>query len=350
MKRLWFLLLIILPITADTLRVSVHSFPPCVILDGPKKPTGFDIDVFEAVIEKTGHQVIYNYQDKFLDLLGNLEKDLSDISVAGITITGKRENTIDFTHPYLNSGLSICVNKGTKTNPFGILIRYINSMSSMLLLILIFTIFCGIIIFFVEKMFAKKESMFNPDSPANGIFLGFYFANIFSSTVGFGDLVPKSKVGRCLTIIMIFIGVYFIFPYSVANMSMALQQENEILKINDVDDLVGKTVAAKKGTTSETFIRNLGCNVKSVQEIDKAYTLLKENKVDAIVYDMPVLKYFVQNKGKKYFQISGKIFDKQSYGFALQQDSPYREELNKHLADFMRTEEYWELHNKWFGD
>jgi ABC-type amino acid transport substrate-binding protein len=44
------------------------------------------------------------------------------------------------------------------------------------------------------------------------------------------------------------------------------------------------------------------------------------------------------------------MFDRQVYGIALVKNSPYREILNENLAYFMRTDEYWDLHKKWFGD
>lgn len=147
------------------------------------------------------------------------------------------------------------------------------------------------------------------------------------------------------------IGIYFILPYATANMNMAMQQENEIYAISKPEDLVDKVVATEENTTSEIYLKKLGCNVKTVKRINEAYRLLEKRKVDAIVFDMPTLKYLIKGKDKQFkFRISGSMFDQQSYGFALNKNSPYREMLNEHLVDFMRTPEYWELYSKWFGD
>ena len=348
MKKLLYLLLIVLPLSADTLTIAVSDFPPCVIFNENKKPTGFDIDVFDAISSKAGLTVNYVSSNKFPAVLDGVEKKLYDGAAAGITITGEREGRMDFTHPYLNSGLAICVSKDAKTNPFGTILRYIHRMGPMLNVLLIFSFICGILIFIKEKIFSKENSMFNPDNPIKGIINGFYFSNVFSSTVGFGDLIPKSIPGRLLTVVMIIVGVYFIFPYAIANMSAALQEENASYAINGVEDLPGKTVATEESTTSVTFLKQIGCNVNAVKDINEAYALLGDKKVEAVVFDMPTIKYFI--KGNKKFKISGNMFDKQSYGFALQKDSPYRKVLNEKLVDFMRTDEYWELHQKWFGD
>lgn len=335
---------------SDTLTMAAFDFPPCVIIDKEGVPSGFDIEVFNIIANKAGLNVKYTVPREFTDLLEGVKNKKYDGAVSGITITGEREMDADFTHPYLNSGLSICISKDSKTNLLGTVFRYIHNMTPMLLVILVFTLICGVLIFFVEKIFAKQESMFNPDKPILGITNGFYFSNIFSSTVGLGDLSPKSIPGKLLTVVMLIIGVYFIFPYAIANMNMALEQENAVYSINGVDDLPGKVIGTEKGTTSEKFLIKTGCNVNAVKNITNAYELLQTKKVDAVVFDMPTIKYFVKNKGKKNFRISGNMFDRQAYGFALQKDSPYRKILNEKLVDFMRTEEYWSLHDKWFGE
>lgn len=334
----------------DTLKVAVYNSPPCVFLNESGDPTGFDIELLEKIAKKSKLIIKYQYKDNFTDLLPSVIDSICDAAISGITITGNREDVVDFSHPYLNSGLMICVDKNSKINPFKVLIRYINNMGPMLLLILFFTLCCGVLIYYIEKKYSKKESMFSPEKPSIGIFHGFYFSNIFSSTVGFGDFVPKSIPGKCVTIVLIIIGVYFIFPYAVANMNMALTQETEIYDISSPDDFPGKKIATEDSTTSISFLKKTGCNLVLVESINDAYELLKENKIDAVVYDMPFIKYFVKNAGKKRFRTSGAMFDKQTYGIALKKESPFREILNKNIVDFMRTSEYWELHDKWFGD
>jgi ABC-type amino acid transport substrate-binding protein len=351
MKKVLFIIFIVTNINSDTLKVAVYDFPPCVILKKEgEKPEGFDIDVFENIIKKTEHEIKYVYAKSFSDLLSGIENDFYDVAISGITITGERETKMDFTHPYLNSGLIICINKDTKTSYLSIISRYTKNMMPMLLLIFIFSLICGVSIFLIEKKYSKKESMFLPEKPIIGIFNGFYFSNVFSSTVGFGDLVPKSIPGKMLSIIMIIIGVYFIFPYAIANMNSALQEEQKVYEINNVDDLSGKIVGTEKNTTSEKFLEKIGCNVKTSESINDAYELLSNKKINAVVFDMPTIKYFIKNNGKKKFSTSGSIFDKQTYGFALKKNSVYRNALNENLVDFMRTDDYWELYRKWLGE
>jgi len=349
-KKALILLIFALSLSADTLNVALYDFPPCVILEKGKEPTGFDIDVLEAVCRNAGLQIRYSYPEKFPDLISGVSKGIYDGAVSGITITGEREKKVDFTHPYLNSGLSILINKGSHVNPFKTAYRYVSNVGPMLILLTLFTSTFGILIFFFDRWFAIEESMFSPGKPAIGMFNGYYFGNVASTTMGFGDFVPKSIPAKLLTIIMAYIGIYFILPYATANMNMALQQEQEIYSISKPEDLPGKVIATEDSTTSDNYLNKIGCNVKAVHGINEAYELLGNKKVDAVVFDMPTIKYFVKNKGKNKFKVSGQMFDRQSYGFALKKNSPYREIINENLADFMRMDAYWDLHKNWFGD
>lgn len=350
MKKSIVLLIFAFSLSADTLNVAVYDFPPCVIVEKNKRPTGFDIDVLDSVLNRAGLQSKYIIPTNFPDLMKGIDSGIYDCATSGITITGERECKVDFTHPYLNSGLSILIKKGTVVNPFKTILRYISNIGPMLLLILFFTGLYGILMFFLEKSFARKESQFSPDEPLKGIFNSYYFANVSTTTMGFGDFVPKSVPGKILTIIMAIIGIYFILPYATANMNMALQQEQGIYSISSPEDLPGKIVATEEGTTSETYLNKIGCNVMVVHKIDEAYELLDQEKVNAVVFDMPTIKDFVKHIGKNRFKISGPMFDWQVYGFALKKNSPYRKLINENLADFMRTDDYWNLHKKWFGD
>ena len=156
MKKALLLLIFALSLSADTLNVALYDFPPCVILEKGKEPSGFDVDVLEAVCRKAELQIRYSYPEKFSDLLSGVEKGIYDGAVSGITITGEREGKVDFTHPYLSSGLSILVNSNAHVNPLKTAYRYVSNVGPMLLLVTLFTTFFGILIFFVEKKFSKN--------------------------------------------------------------------------------------------------------------------------------------------------------------------------------------------------
>jgi ABC-type amino acid transport substrate-binding protein len=68
-----------------------------------------------------------------------------------------------------------------------------------------------------------------------------------------------------------------------------------------------------------------------------------------VVYDAPVLQHYALKKGKGRVKVVGLIFQEQSYGIALQFNSPYREKINIALLTLMENGIYKEIHDKWFG-
>ncbi|MDD5649807.1 MAG: transporter substrate-binding domain-containing protein [Candidatus Nanoarchaeia archaeon] len=339
-----FILLVSFSVSSDTLKVAVYDFPPCVILEQGKNPTGFDVEVFEEIAKRAKLDIKYEIPATFSELLDGMQNGIYDAAISGITITGEREAKFDFSHPYLNSGLSICVNKDKEVNILNVLILYFKQMGTPFKIFGVFLLLGIIGIWVVERgrLFHKN--------PIKGAGDGLYWIITTITTVGYGDKTPQTPIGKFITIIVMLVGIGFIFPYIIASMNTALTTEKTESAINSVQDLIEKKVATEKGTTAEAYVKGMSCIGTYTEKIEDAYDLLANNKVDAVIFDMPTLKYYVSNAGKKRCKIAGEMFDKQSYGFALKQDSPYRESLNEHLVDFMRTDLYWRLYARWFGE
>ncbi|SED76417.1 transporter substrate-binding domain-containing protein [Ruania alba] len=69
---------------------------------------GFDIDIINAIADEVGFEVDLQTTN-FDGIIPGLQTGSFDIAIAGITITEEREEVIDFTSPYYQSGLRIGV-------------------------------------------------------------------------------------------------------------------------------------------------------------------------------------------------------------------------------------------------
>ena len=126
MKVLFFIpLLFSFIYSSDTIIVGIDPFPPCVIIDS-NKVTGFDIELFETIADSIG--LIYQYKQvpEFSQMFELLQNKTYDVGISGITINEEREELIDFSHPYLKSGLSILIKKEKDTNILHIISVYID--------------------------------------------------------------------------------------------------------------------------------------------------------------------------------------------------------------------------------
>jgi glutamine transport system substrate-binding protein len=92
---------------STTLVVAVFPSAPHIIKKGDGY-TGSDIELWERVAEKLGLKFVY-HASPFQNILTNVAEGRADVAISGITITKKREEVLDFSHAYYNSGLHIMV-------------------------------------------------------------------------------------------------------------------------------------------------------------------------------------------------------------------------------------------------
>ncbi len=123
--------------------------------------------------------------------------------------------------------------------------------------------------------------------------------------------------------------------------------------INSVADLKGKRVATVKGSTSEKNIlaAQPDCKVLSFDEYPQAMLALKQGKAVAVTTDSVIL---VGLKGSDpnpdQWEIVGDAISSEPYALGIvENDSKFRDFINKSLNDMWRSGEYKAMYDKWLG-
>jgi ABC-type amino acid transport substrate-binding protein len=337
--------------TGDTVRIQVSEFPPCVIVNDDGTIDGFDIEIWNEISaslnKKWKDGITYSMEvvNPHTKILENLENGQADIGIASFTITSDRERKVDFSHHYLDSGLRILVLKKSPTL-FDKFIVFWEAIDAPAMLFLLFLFIFAHVIWYLEKDD-------NPDNDVNGIndnyfpgiFEAIYFCIVTCSTVGYGDYTPKKWPGRIIVIALIFAGII-----AFCNFTALLSSEyttEKIASIKSVEDLKGKTVITQKDTPATHELEKLGAKVKEVDTISQACDWLLLERGDALVFDSPIIMEYAKQYPDK-VEVVGDVFAKQYYGFALQKDSPLREDINEQLLKLRESGEYQKIYNKWF--
>ncbi|MGO1234063.1 MAG: transporter substrate-binding domain-containing protein [Marinobacter sp.] len=101
-------------VSAETLRVVTDpSFVPFEMMDQETgEMVGFDMEIIAEVADRAGFDYKLNTMD-FNGIIPALQTGNVDIAIAGITITEEREEIVDFSDPYYDSGLRILVREGS---------------------------------------------------------------------------------------------------------------------------------------------------------------------------------------------------------------------------------------------
>lgn len=83
------------------------AYPPFEFNEGGE-PTGFDIDLMNAVAEEAGYEVEFQ-NVRFDGIVQGLASGQYEVAISAMTITEEREQQVDFSEPYFNADQSLMV-------------------------------------------------------------------------------------------------------------------------------------------------------------------------------------------------------------------------------------------------
>ena len=345
--------------STSVLKVGIYESSPMVMAEEGKDYYGYDVELVKEIASRLDYPIEFHEVANFSELFTNVKNQSCDIAISGITINSTRESFVNFSHHYLDSGLRILI-RNEKNNSgvwftvkqvlqFNFLKAFITSMISPQVLegflcLFVFNLIFAHIIWLIER--GKNPEI--QREYLSGIFSSFYFSNVTTATVGYGDISAKRIFGRVTTILLIWTGIAF-FANITGLLSAKYTVEQLDYAINSPDDLKGKNVATIDGTTSVDALDKLGANVVAVKKDNEMYELLLNGDVDAVVYDSPNLLYYAKKNPEK-AAIVGGLFDRQYYGIVFQTGSKLVEEFNIVLLALAENGFLEELNKKYFGD
>lgn len=143
--------------------------------------------------------------------------------------------------------------------------------------------------------------------------------------------------------------VDFSDPYYNAGLLVLVKADNDSVK--GIEDLKGKIVSTKTGTTSEDFVKAnaQAADVKLFPNNDAMFMELLTGGADAVVFDSPVIADFMNKAGKGQVKVVGPLYQGQSYGIAFPKGSTEMvKKVNAALAALKADGTYRALYLKWF--
>jgi len=324
--------------SSEKLIVGVTETAPFAMLNPTNQWTGVSIDLWESIAKDLG--VEYQYVSIPLpNILTDLEAGNIDLAVGAISITSDRESILDFSHAYFNSGLGI-VTKATHsitmldiiTNP-----KFITSVG----LLLGFVFLGGILILIFEN--GPDDKDFRQNDISNGV----WWSITTITTTGYGDLVPKTNLGRLFGGVWMVIGA-IIAPMLIGSMSANLTLDYQTSVIEDRSDLSHHAIGVISGTSSEIYFQKHNLPYTKVTDVKAMMVLIQQDKLDGGVYDAPILQYF--SKRYQNLVVLPTIFDRQSYGIVVQNGSDLRELINASLLTHIHTQTWLDNLNQYLGE
>lgn len=328
---------------AQSLTVSTVTRPPfSYVEDGVD--TGFSIDLLAALANSLGWDYSIDRVEVFADMLNAARDGSSDLAIANISITASRETQMDFSQPIFEAGLQIMVPSEAARRPS--LLAALLSRELFIAIGLAFGILLGggMLMWWFER---RSQPYF--DRKLNEAwFPSFWWALNLVVNGGFEERMPRTPFGRLLGVVLV-VSSLFIVSVFTARIASVMTVDAISGNVNSVNDLYGKHVGTISGSTAASFLNRREIEYTGYDGLEEVLTAFKDEELDAVVFDAPVLSYFASHEGRRIATMTGGVFLRENYGIVFPTGSPLVEDVNQALLALREDGTYDEIYSKWFG-
>lgn len=322
--------------------VTVERKPFAMSVDD--KLSGFSIELWEVLAERLGWQYSITIADAFSDMLEAVGDGSADIAIGNISITADRENGFDFSHPVFDAGLQILIPEDG-AGSFGVLAAIFTwEMAA-------YVVGAIAVIFLIANLmwfFERRDAPYFQRGYREGLWPSFWYAMHVMISGGFEEHVPRSIPARILGITLVICSLFLVSAF-VAKIASTMTVNELRSDIESVSDLYGKRVGTTRGSTAAGFLQAKGIEHVGFDDIAAMFAALRAGKLDALVHDAPVLRYYAAAEGRGTSRVVGSIFKPEKYGIVMAQGSRHVEPVNRALLALRENGSYNEIYRRWFG-
>ncbi|XP_051526126.1 probable glutamate receptor [Myxocyprinus asiaticus] len=350
------------------LRVTTIKEEPYVMSKGSELE-GFCIDLLSALSKKLDfkydvHMVKdgrYGTTDdsgNWNGMIGEVVRGEADIAVAPLTLTAKREEAVDMTKPYMQTGISFILRKGLASEDSHFLSLLHIFSTEMWISVLVAYLLTSVCIFLVARISPCEWKQ--PEKEQNS----FPLSHSFWYTVGALTLQgvgphPKALSGRVITAIWWLFSLVLLACY-FANLSSWLRSDNEQLSFKSFEDLANQNLieyGTIKDSSTFTFFKNSNNPTyhRIYEHIKKAqsYSLSAEEGIrkaqkgnyafigESVFLDLAVARYCNLTRAPEIISMRG-------YSIAAPLGSPLIKNLSVAILRLSESGELDYLHSKWW--
>ena len=331
------------PPASGPLRVVTTAIAPFV-LPNSDPLQGFSIDVWDAVARRM--QVDFTLQVVAAEnRFSTIESGDADVAIGLLVMTPEDEKRVDFTHPYLDSGLQIMV----RAQREGHLLELFDSVpwraiGQLLGVATLILLLLANVLWLIER---RSNPSFRRKYLA-AIGEGLWGSMLIIATGEHGDRDAPSVIKRIAVVAIWLLGVVLVaqLTATVTSSQIVARFQSEI---RGPADLPGKTIAATPDTIAGEYLTALGLPYARMANPDEGIRMLSRGEVQAVVLNSAALQYLAAKRGRGVLQVVGPIFRPYKVGFVVREGSPLRKRINEALLAIYADGTYEEIHGKWFS-
>uniref|UniRef100_A0A1D1XVY8 Glutamate receptor n=1 Tax=Anthurium amnicola TaxID=1678845 RepID=A0A1D1XVY8_9ARAE len=315
---------------------------------------GFCIDVFTAAVSLLPYAVPYKFiffgngheNPSYSELVNKIPSGVLDAVIGDIAIVTNRTKIVDFTQPYIESGLVVLVPvKRHKSYAWAFLQPFTLEMWCV----------TGALFMVVGAVVWILEHRFNDDfrgPPKKQIVTIFWFS--FSTLFFAHRENTVSTLGRMVLIIWLFVVLIIQSSYT-ASLTSILTVQQLSSSIKGIDSLIStnEPIGFQIGSFAENYLtEQLGVprsRLKALgnpEEYARELDLGPENGgVAAVVDERPYVDLFLSTQCR--FAVVGSEFTKSGWGFAFPRDSPLAVDMSTAILALSENGDLQRIRDKW---
>ncbi|XP_073219429.1 glutamate receptor 3.6-like isoform X2 [Cicer arietinum] len=315
---------------------------------------GFCIDVFLSAVNLLPYAVPYKFvpygdgrnNPSNTELVRLITAGVFDAAVGDITITTERTKMVDFTQPYIESGLVVVASvKKTDSNAWAFLTPFTPMMWTVTA---IFFLLVGAVVWILEHR--MNDDFRGPPKKQLATILWFSFSTMFfahrENTV--------STLGRFVLLIWLFVVLIVNSSYT-ASLTSILTVQQLSSPIKGIESLVNskEPIGYLQGSFARSYlIDEIGIHesrlvpLKTPEETMEALEKgPKKGGVAAYVDERAYIELFLSSRCE--FTIVGQEFTRNGWGFAFPPDSPLAVDLSTAILELAENGDLQRIHDKW---
>ncbi len=313
--------------------VAVKEAPPFVMKRPDGSFYGISIDLWNRMADKLRLRYRLSEQQTVDSLISGTANKSFDAAIAAITVTAARENNVDFTQPFYSTGLGIAVS--TNESKWVSILRTLFSFGffQAVLTLLGVALGVGFVIWLLER--SKTEHF---GGGIKGLGTGFWWSAIAMTQAGASDKAPATLPGRIIAICWMIASIIAIAVFT-AGITATLTKRELQGAVHSLADLRSVRVGAPQGSATATYLDRERISHRNFTQPREGLKALQSGKIDAFVYDKPLLSWLVLQEFPDTARILDITFDNQNYAIALPKGSALAGKLNMSVLE--ETESDW---------
>jgi polar amino acid transport system substrate-binding protein len=195
----------------------------------------------------------------------------------------------------------------------------------------------GLLVWLLERRHNEEFG----GSVTKGLSSSVWWTTVAMTQRGIGHQGPRTLPGRFVAMLWM-VGSIIAIAVFTAGITSALTVRQLQGTVQSVTDLSKVRVGAVAGSSTEETLNRLRIRFQSYPTAKDGLQAIRDGKLDAFVYDRPLLAWTIHQDFRSSIQLLDVVFDQQHYAFALPAGSALRKPVSVAILN--------EVRSTWWGD